>query len=128
MYWTSWGKVIYVFCWAFVMPDNPFWPLLLLHLSLALDSGLNLAAGNLLINLLPPGTQNIGHISIFTAVTSLVSAIGPFIAGILIGWIAGASLPVLGVGMGAIQLMFIASGVLRAGSMIFYRGFSDKGR
>jgi MFS family permease len=128
LYWTSWFKVAYVILWAFVVPGNPFWPLLFLHMSLAMDSGLNLAAGNLLMNLLPPGTRNVGYISVFTAITSLVTAIGPFMAGIVIGWIASASLPVLGSGMGAIQLMFLLSGVLRAFSMLFYRGFSDKVR
>lgn len=126
LYWTSWFKVAYVIFWAFVIPGNPFWPLLLLHLSLAVDSGLNLAAGNLLMNLLPPGARNVGYISVFTAITSLVTAIGPFLAGILIGLIASASLPVLGFGMGAIQMMFLLSGGLRAVSMLFYRGFSDK--
>jgi hypothetical protein len=112
--------------WAFIVPGDPFWPLVLIYLTLAIDSGNNLASGNLLMNLLPPGTQNVGYFSIFTAVTSLVSAIGPFLAGILIGLIANAALPVLGVGMGAIQLMFLLSGLLRAISMIFFRGFSDK--
>jgi MFS family permease len=126
LFWTSWLKVIYVMLWAFVVPGDPFWPLVLIYLTLAIDSGNNLASGNLLMNLLPSGTQNVGYFSIFTAVTSLVSAIGPFLAGILIGLIANAALPVLGVGMGAIQLMFLLSGLLRAISMIFFRGFSDK--
>lgn len=125
LFWTSWAKIAYVVLWAFVVPGNPFWPLLFLHISLAIDSGFNLAAGNLFMNLLPPGTGNVGFISVFTAITSVVTAIGPFLAGILIGWIASASLPVLGFEMGAIQLMFIVSGVLRAISMLFYRGFSD---
>lgn len=128
LFWTSWFKVLYVILWAFVVPGDPFWPLLLLHMSLAVDSGLNLASGNLLMNLLPPGTQNVGFFSVFTAVTSLVSAIGPFVAGILIGWIAAYSLPVLGVGLGAFQLMFIVSGLLRAASMVFFRGFADTGK
>ncbi|MDB5078172.1 MAG: hypothetical protein JWP00_96 [Chloroflexi bacterium] len=126
IFWTSWFKVFYIVLWAFIVPGDPFWPLLLLHLTLVIDSGLNMASGNLLINLVPPGTQNVGYISIFIAITSLISAIGPFMAGILIGWIATTSLPVLGVSMGAIQLIFILSGVLRALSMLFFRGFSDK--
>lgn len=126
LFWTSWLKVIYVIVWAFIVPGDPFWPLLLLYLTLAVDSGNNLAAGNLLMNLLPPGARNVGYISIFTAVTSLVSAIGPFLAGILIGLVASASFPLLGVGMGGIQLMFLLSGLLRVVSMVFFRGFSDK--
>lgn len=125
LYWTSWFKVVYVVLWAFVVPGNPFWPLLALHMTLAVDSGLNLAAGNLLMNLLPPGTRNVGYFSVFTAITSLVSAIGPFLAGILIGGLASVSLPVLGFGLGAIQLVFLLSAVLRMLSMLFYRGFSD---
>jgi MFS family permease len=125
LFWTSWAKIDYVVLWAFVVPGNPFWPLLFLHISLAIDSGLNLAAGNLLMNLLPTGTGNVGYISVFTAVSSVSTAIGPFLAGIVIGWIASAALPIFGFEMGAIQIMFLASGVLRVISMFFYHGFND---
>ena len=77
------------------------------------------------MNMLPPGTGNVGYISVFTAVSSVATAIGPFLAGIAIGWIASAAIPVLGFEMGAIQIMFLVSGVLRVISMFFYRGFSD---
>ncbi|MBN9386803.1 MAG: MFS transporter [Chloroflexi bacterium] len=125
LFWTSWAKIAYVVLWAFVVPGNPFWPLLFLFISLAIDSGFNLAAGNLLMNLLPTGTGNVGYISVFTAVSSVATAIGPFLAGIVIGWIASTAVPIFGFEMGAIQIMFLASGVLRVISMFFFHGFSD---
>lgn len=126
MWWTSWVKVFYVMAWAFVTPGQAFWPLAALHLTLVVDAGLNLAAGNLLMNLMPAhNASNVGYFSVFTAVTSVVSAIGPFLAGLLIGLLAQNLTPVLGMSFGALQLMFLLSGLLRLLSLGLFRGFKD---
>lgn len=126
LFWTSWLKVFYVIGWALVVPGNPFWPLALLHASLLIDAGLNLASGNLLMNLMPNrGTSNIGYFSMFTAVTSLAAAIAPFLGGILIGVIAQGQFIIFGMAFGAIQVMFLLSGVLRALAMLFYQKFDN---
>ncbi len=112
--------------WAFITPREPFWPLAVLHLTLVTDAGLNLAAGNLLMNLMPAhNASNVGYFSVFTAVTSVVSAIGPFLAGLLIGLVAQNLTPFLGTSLGALQLLFLLSGLLRLLSLGLFRGFKD---
>lgn len=126
LFWTSWLKVFYVVGWALVVPGNPFWPLALLHASLLIDAGLNLASSNLLMNLLPNhGPGNIGYFSLFTAVTSLAAAIAPFLGGILVGVIAQGQIEMFGMAFGAIQVIFLLSGLLRALAMLFYRKFDE---
>jgi Na+/melibiose symporter-like transporter len=127
LWWTSWLKVFYVIGWAFVGAGQPFWPLALLHLTLIIDSGMNLAAGNLLMNLMPNhNADNVGYFSVFTAVTSLVSAVGPFLAGLLIGLIAHNQLGLWGFSFDALQLMFLLSGLLRLLSLGLFRGFKEE--
>ncbi len=128
MWWISWFKVLYVVAWAFVTPGQAFWPLAALHASLLVDAGLNLASGNLLMNLMPEhNASNVGYFSVFTAVTSLVSAIGPFLAGLLIGLLAHNQTVFGGMSLGALQLMFLLSAVLRVLALGLYRGFKDVG-
>jgi MFS family permease len=127
IYWTSWFKVFYILLWALIIPGQPFWPLLALHLTLVVDAGLTLSSGNLLMNLMPShGAENVGYFSVFVAATSVISSIGPFLAGITIGIISGNQVNLLGMEFGAIQVIFLASGVLRAVSLLFFRGFDDK--
>ncbi len=126
LFWTSGFKSIYVVLWAFVLPGQPFLALALLHLTLAVDAGLNLCSGNLLMNLMPgQGVGNVGYFSTFTAVTSLVSAGGPFLAGSLVGLLAGNQIMAFGFGLGALQIMFLISGFLRLLSLALFRGFDD---
>ncbi|HEX2911370.1 MAG TPA: MFS transporter [Chloroflexia bacterium] len=126
LYWTSWFKVLYVILWALVGPKDAFLPMMLLHSTLIIDAGLNLASGNLLMNLMPrEGTGNVGYYSAFTAVMSLVSAVGPFMAGIIIGLIAGGNIVIAGVAFGGIQVMFLLSGILRVLALCLFRGFDD---
>jgi MFS family permease len=126
MFWTSLIKVFYVIAWAFVTPGQPFWPLAVLHFTLLVDAGLNLAANNLLMNLMPDNRAgNIGYISAFTAITSVFTAGGPFLAGLLIGLIAQTQLTAFGFAFGALQLMFILSGILRLLSLGLFRGFKE---
>jgi MFS family permease len=126
VYWSCWLKVLYVAGWAFVLPGQSFIPLVVLHLTLVIDAGLNLAMGNLLMNLMPSqDARNIGFFSVHSAVISVAGAVGPFIAGLLISglgngfhwWI-----------MGAIQLMFLLSAVLRIVALLFYRGIPENVR
>jgi MFS family permease len=127
LFWTSIAKVFYVAAWAFVLPGNPFIPMLLIHITLVIDAGQALSATNLLMNLMPrQDASNVGHFSVFTATTNLFSALGPFIAGILIGLIGTQQWVVLGIGFGAIQLMFLLSALVRLLSMAVFSGFDDK--
>ncbi len=127
IYWTSWFKVFYILLWALIIPGQPFWPLLALHLTLVVDAGLTLSSSNLLMNLMPSqGAENVGYFSVFVAATSLISAIGPFMAGVTIGMLSGTQVNLLGMDFGAIQVIFLASGVMRAVSLLFFRGFDDK--
>jgi MFS family permease len=128
IFWTSLVKIIYVVAWAFVVPGDPFLPLIALHISLVTDAGMTLAASNLLMNLMPAqDAGNVAYFSVFIAITSVVSAGAPFLAGLLIGFIGHSSFAIFGFGMGGIQLMFLASGVLRLLSMLLWGGFADKG-
>jgi len=127
IYWTSWFKVLYILLWALIVPGQPFFPLLAIHLTLAVDAGLTLSSSNLLMNLMPShGAENVGYFSVFVAATSVISSIGPFIAGIAIGILASTQVSLLEMDFGAIQVIFLASGVLRGLSMFFFRGFDDK--
>lgn len=122
--WTSWLKVFYVVGWAFVSGDMAFWLLIALHISLVVDVGLNLCAGNMLMNMMPrQDASNIGHFSTFTAVTSLAAAAGPFLAGLLLSISGSLNFMVLGIGLGAIQLVFILSGLVRVLSLVLFRDF-----
>ena len=127
IWWTSLIKVGYVVLWAVIGPQQAFWPLVVLHLTLVADAGLNLSAGNLLMNLMPhEGTANVGYFSVFAAFTSLASAIGPFLAGLLLSLLGSGSLNLFGFSLGALPLLFVLSGVLRLVSLGLWGGFDDK--
>ena len=124
--WTSWLKIAYALLWMLVTPENPFWPLLLLHVSLVVDAGLALGAGNLLMNLMPhEGAGNVAYFGIFSGLTSLTSAIGPLLGGILISLMSN-RLEIFGLSLGTIQFLFLLSAGLRVLSLVFFRNFSDK--
>jgi MFS family permease len=126
LFWTSWAKILYVVMWAFVWPGDPFWPLFLLHFSQLIDAGTNLSAGNLLMDIVPGHTaNNVGYFSVFTAITSVVSAIAPFLAGLLISLLGDGQWLVLGMSFGAIQIVFLLSGLGRFLCMPLLRGFES---
>lgn len=127
--WTTWLKVLYVVVWAILpsVPQYAFLILILLNISLVVDAGLNLSAGNLLMNLIPDERgNNVSHYSVFNAVTSLTSAIGPLLAGFLLNGLVGIQLNLFGLTLTALPLLFVLSGVLRAVTMFFFKGFDDR--
>ncbi|HEX2915574.1 MAG TPA: MFS transporter [Chloroflexia bacterium] len=129
LFWSSWLKVFYILLWALLpaSPTQALAMLFLLHATLLVDAGLNLSAGNFLMNLLPSqGNQNVGYFSVFSTVISLTSAVGPLLAGILLSVMDGGQFTLMGLSLGAIPMLFMLSAVLRVISLLFYRGFSDR--
>lgn len=127
--WTTCLKVLYVLVWAILpsVPQQAFIILILLNVSLIIDAGLNLGSGNLLMNLIPDGQgNNVSHYSVFNTATSLASAMGPLLAGFLLSGFVGIDLNLFGLTLTALPLLFILSGVLRAVTMLFFRGFDDR--
>ena len=129
LFWTSWLKAIYVIYWILLPTDatGAFIALIFIHASLVVNSGLNLSSGNLLMNLMPEGQhQNVAYYSVFNTFTSLISALGPLLAGILLALLGNFQLNLFGLTLGAIPLLFVLSGLLRLASMGFFKGFDDK--
>ncbi len=107
-------------------PTNLTWVLLIIvQLFSVAESGLELAANNLPLNV-APRQHNTAYLATYAAVFSLCSAVSPLIGGALLSQFSMLSLIAGPLTLSAFQTLFFASGLLRLSSVFFARRVSDR--
>ncbi len=101
------------------------WPfLIIINLFGYADAGLELGTTNLLMKL-APRERNTEQFAVVLAFAGAATALSPLLAAPLVIWLADTDLALGGLHIGALQMMFLLSGVLRIASLAFMRGLRE---
>jgi hypothetical protein len=115
------------FYWLFATPDR-LWPVWLDAVAVGVFwPGFNLAAFNLPLSAAPARGGAV-FLGIFTAVTGLAFGLSCLAAGGVAEALGPAERPVLGLSLTNLQVVFLASGVLRLASLALAAGLPDPKR
>ena len=115
---SSWVLAVVPVLWVIARPGAYFLPVLLANLvSGAAMAGAALSQFNILIKLSPREGRSM-YIAVFSALTGLVGAAAPLAGGLAVRALHGLSLTVLSFHLSSLHLLFLASSLIQAVSIL----------
>jgi MFS family permease len=113
---ASFFKIFMPALWIFITPYNASW-LLVTQLLNLFNQGITIGTNKLLLELSPHEERD-AYVSMYNAVTGLVTALAPAIGGLFLPLLRGSSFELLGATVEGYKFLFIASFFLRAFAII----------
>jgi HEAT repeat protein len=111
--------ILTVIAWALVTVDNAsLWLPIVFSVNGLAWSGIFVATSNLLFKIVPKGQENSAYFGVWMAVAAIASGVGPFVGGLLRNTLPEAT-ALGGHDFNSIQIVFLLSGVLYAGALLF---------
>jgi MFS family permease len=105
------GKGLFPLAWLWAGPDT-YLLYIIIHVNGIFDSGLNLTASNILLELAPKRNNSV-YIAVFATTVGLASAIAPILGGAILSVTEGLSLSLGFATLDHFKFLFLVSGVLR---------------
>ena len=112
--------------WVFNTPEFFWFVPLALCVSGLIFSGILVAVTPLLYGLVPAGSQRPHYLATWSASVNLLGALGPAASAVLVAYLDGVTLQMLGLSIGHLQIIFLISAVCRVPALFLLSRVSDR--